>query len=111
MTLGEKIKKARKEHGLSQEQFAEKLCVSRSAVAKWETDKGTPDIENLKAISSLLNVSIDYLLDDGEKEITEVVTKESYDIKAYGKGIKNLRRAKSCSKSFPMLKFIHFLVN
>ena len=83
MTLGEKIKKARKEHGLSQEQFAEKLCVSRSAVAKWETDKGTPDIENLKAISSLLNVSIDYLLDDSEKEITEVVTKESYDIKAY----------------------------
>ena len=67
MTLGEKIKEARKEHGLSQEQFAEKLCVSRSAVAKWETDKGTPDIENLKAISSLLNVSIDYLLDDGEK--------------------------------------------
>lgn len=36
MTLGEKIKEARKEHGLSQEQFAEKLCVSRSAVAKWE---------------------------------------------------------------------------
>ena len=37
MTLGEKIKEARKEHGLSQEQFAEKLCVSRSSVAKWET--------------------------------------------------------------------------
>ena len=92
MTLGEKIKEARKNHGLSQEQFAEKLCVSRSAVAKWETDKGTPDIENLKAISSLLNVSIDYLLDDGEKEISEVVTKESYDIKSYGKGIKKRKK-------------------
>ena len=38
------------------------------------------DIENLKAISSLLNVSIDYLLDDGEKEITEVLTKERNSI-------------------------------
>lgn len=58
MTLGEKIKEARKEHGLSQEQFAEKLCVSRSAVAKWESDKGMPDIENLKAISFLLSVRV-----------------------------------------------------
>ena len=104
MTLGEKIKEARKEHGLSQEQFAEKLCVSRSAVAKWETDKGTPDIENLKAISSLLNVSIDYLLDDGEKEITEVVTKESYDIKSYGKGIRKTKKDRVMLEKFPNAK-------
>ena len=104
MTLGEKIKEARKEHGLSQEQFAEKLCVSRSAVAKWETDKGTPDIENLKAISFLLNVSIDYLLDDGEKEITEVVTKESYDIKSYGKGIRKTKKDRVILEKFPNAK-------
>jgi len=42
MTLGEKLRQARKDNGLSQEQLAEKLCVSRSAVAKWETDKGLP---------------------------------------------------------------------
>ena len=36
---------------LSQEQFAEKMSVSRSAVAKWETDKGLPDIENIKLIA------------------------------------------------------------
>lgn len=109
MTLGEKIKEARKNHGLSQEQFAEKLCVSRSAVAKWETDKGTPDIENLKAISSLLNVSIDYLLDDGEKEITEVVTKESYDIKSYGKGIKKAKKDKVMLEKFPDAKIYGLL--
>lgn len=65
MTVGEKLKEARKKAGLSQEQFAEKLSVSRSAVAKWETNKGMPDVENLQAISKLLNASIDYLLDDG----------------------------------------------
>ena len=42
MTFGEKLKEARKEAGLSQEQFAEKMNVSRSAIAKWESDKGMP---------------------------------------------------------------------
>ena len=50
MTFGEKLKNARQQAGFSQEELAGKLCVSRSAVAKWETDKGLPDIENLKAI-------------------------------------------------------------
>ncbi len=76
MTLGEKLKEARKNAGLSQEQLAEKLCVSRAAVAKWETDKGIPDIMNLKAIAKLLDTSIDYLVDDG-MEMDFRVTKET----------------------------------
>ena len=67
MTFGEKLKDARKESGLSQGQLAEKMSVSRSAIAKWENDKGMPDVNNLKAIAQLLNISIDYLLDDDEK--------------------------------------------
>ena len=67
MTFGEKFKEARKESGLSQEQFAQKLSVSRSAVAKWESDKGMPDINNLKAMAQLLDISVDYLLDEDEK--------------------------------------------
>lgn len=79
MTFGEKLKNARKNAGLSQEQMAEKLCVSRAAVAKWETDKGLPDIMNLKAISKLLDVSIDSLLDDGQ-EANLLVTREPIDL-------------------------------
>ena len=83
MTLGEKIKEARKEAGLSQEQLAEKMSVSRSAIAKWETDKGIPDVNNLKVMSQLLGVSIDYLLDDGEKisfnEIKEPINLEDFE--------------------------------
>lgn len=81
MTFGEKLKDARKNAGLSQEQLAEKLCVSRAAVAKWETDKGLPDIMNLKAISKLLDVSIDVLLDDGQTA-TLMVTKETIDLQS-----------------------------
>ncbi len=62
--LGEKIAKKRKMINLSQEALAEKLSVSRSAVAKWESNKGKPDIENLKALSKVLNTSIDTLLDN-----------------------------------------------
>lgn len=83
MTFGEKLKEARKGSGLSQEQLAEKLCVSRSAVAKWETDKGMPDVNNLKVIAQLLNVSVDYLLDDDEKisfnEMKEAINLEEYE--------------------------------
>ena len=64
MTLGERIKEARKQCGLSQEQLAEKLAVSRSAVAKWETDKGIPDIANLIAISDEFGLSLDELIKD-----------------------------------------------
>ena len=64
MTLGEKIKKVRVEFGLTQEQFSEKLFVSRQAVSKWESDRGLPDVTNLQQISSLFNVSIDSLLKD-----------------------------------------------
>ena len=84
MTFGEKLKNARKEAGLSQEQLAEKLSVSRSAVAKWETDNGMPDVNNLKAMASLLNTSIDYLLDEDEK-LTFNETREPIELESYKK--------------------------
>lgn len=62
MTLAEKLKTTRRQAGLSQEQLAEKLGVSRQAVTKWETGAGIPDIENIRAISVLLDISIDDLL-------------------------------------------------
>ena len=99
MTLGEKIKEARKQCGLSQEQLAEKMSVSRSAIAKWETDKGLPDIDNLKALAVFLNVSVDYLLDDG-KRIDELVTREAYDLASYGKGSKKRKKDRVIREKF-----------
>ncbi len=77
MTLGEKIKNARKQAGLSQEQLAEKVGVSRSAVAKWESNNGLPDIDNLKNLSYLLGVTIDYLVKDGETADDIIVEKSA----------------------------------
>ena len=100
MTLGEKIKEARKQCGLSQEQLAEKMAVSRSAVAKWEANNGFPDVENLKALAQLLNVSVDYLLDDGEV-IDEVAMCEPYNLSDYGKGIKKKKKDRVIREKFP----------
>lgn len=62
MIFAEKLKTIRKQAGMSQEQLAEKLGVSRQAVTKWETDAGVPDIENIMAVSALFGISIDELL-------------------------------------------------
>lgn len=80
MTFGEKLKEARQKAGLSQEELSKRMCVSRSAVAKWETDKGLPDVDNLKAIAKLLDVSVDYLLDD-ESVLDLSVVREPIDLK------------------------------
>ncbi len=101
MTLGEKIKDARLKAGLTQEQFAEKLTVSRPAVTKWEADRGIPDVENLKAISQLLNVSLDYLLNDDNYGNTLNVIKEPYDISAYGKGRKKVKKDRVVRNKYP----------
>ncbi len=73
MALAGKLKSIRKQAGMSQEQLAEKLGVSRQAVTKWETDAGIPDIENVMAISALFNISIDDLLSN------EKAAKQSID--------------------------------
>ena len=62
MSLGEKIREQRKQAGLSQEQLAEKLNVSRQAITKWETNKGIPDVANLIAISDEFALSLDELI-------------------------------------------------
>ena len=82
MTIAETIKTLRKTAGMSQEQLAEKLHVSRQAVTKWETEGGTPDIENLRAIAALFGITVDELL-TGETKVQAAHRYESiteYDI-------------------------------
>ena len=66
MELSEKIQKLRKEQGLTQEQFAQQLFVSRTAVSKWETGRGIPSMESLKQIANLFHITLDQLLSTEE---------------------------------------------
>lgn len=103
MTLGEKIRYARKCYGLSQEQLATKLCVSRSAIAKWETDKGIPDIENLKILSKILCISVDALLDDAES-CQSAVVRYPINLSAYGRGCNKVKIERMLKDKFPETK-------
>lgn len=84
MTLADKLKEARKNAGLTQIELAEKLCVSRQAITKWESGKGIPDVDNLRMISKVLNISIDFLLDD-EEVLDKTVIREQINLNDYVK--------------------------
>lgn len=62
MSLGEKLLGLRKKEGLSQEDVADKLGVSRQTVSKWETDQTVPELIKAKLLSQLYNISYDYLI-------------------------------------------------
>ena len=69
MEFNEKIQELRKSRGLTQEELAEALFVSRTAISKWESGRGYPNIDSLKQISNYFSISIDELL-SGDKLIT-----------------------------------------
>lgn len=79
MKLSEKLKEYRNIFDLSQEELAEKLNVSRQVITKWESDRGMPEISNLKALASLFDVSVDFLLDD-ERIVEYPIIKENYKL-------------------------------
>lgn len=108
MTLGEKLKLARQKANMSQEELALKISVSRSAIAKWETDRGLPDVENLKSIAYVLDVSIDYLLDYGTY-LDLSVTREAIDIKKYGKGTKKVIKDRIIREKYPKAQIMTLL--
>ena len=60
--MGEKLRQLRRKKGLSQEAVAKELGISRQAVSKWETDIAQPDLDNLKKICEILEISADELL-------------------------------------------------
>lgn len=84
MTLGEKIKILRQRAGLSQAELAQKLSVSRAAVAKWENDNGLPDVFNLKALAVFFHTDMDSLLDENKatdfSEKVEHIHLEDYPV-------------------------------
>lgn len=66
MEFNEKLQNLRKQKGLTQEELAEALIVSRTAISKWESGRGYPNIDSIKAIATFFNITIDELLSGNE---------------------------------------------
>ena len=80
MEFNEKLQELRKNRGLTQEELAELLFVSRAAVSKWESGRGYPNIESLKEIAKFFLVSIDELL-SGEKLLSIAEREKKADVR------------------------------
>ena len=76
--IGKFIAELRKEKNMTQQQLGDKIGVSFKTISKWETDAGLPDTENLKELSRIFEVSIDYLLDNNN-ELPLLVMKKKLD--------------------------------
>lgn len=77
MEFNEKLLELRKRKGLTQEQLAESLYVSRTAVSKWESGRGYPNIDSLKRVAEFFSVTVDDLLSDGDTPAAVVETSET----------------------------------
>lgn len=86
--LGNKIAGKRKDLGMTQSEFAEKMCVTRQTVSRWEAGTVMPDIEKIADIADLLGVSCDFLLKDDVREEPTVPEKTA------GRLLQNLKGKK-----------------
>lgn len=68
MKFSEKLKKIRVDNNLTQDELASKLYVTRTAISKWENDKGYPSIDSLKLISETFHITLDELISDEDIE-------------------------------------------
>lgn len=92
MQLPEKLTYLRKQKGLTQSNLAETLNVSRQAISRWEVGTAFPSTDNLKVLSTLYGVPIDYLLNDNTDDmrksvVTQTLPKDDSDIKVIKKPI------------------------
>lgn len=99
MNLGNNLYQARKKKGLSQEDAAEKLGVSRQTISKWETDETLPDIRQAKQLSMLYGLSLDELIsfDVERQEIQDVIDRISDEV------TEKIDWTKAWSKKYPIL--------
>ena len=99
MSLGNSLFTARKKSGLSQEEVAEQLGVSRQTISKWETDDTLPDIRQSKRLAVLYRLSLDELIDFdvGVKEIEEVIERTSEETQ------RKIDWTKMWAKKYPVL--------
>ena len=99
MSLGNSLYNSRKKKGLSQEEVAEKLGVSRQTISKWETEETVPDIYQAKKLAKIYGLSLDELIDADldQKEIEEEI--KNKDEKKEAK----INWTNAWSKKYPVL--------
>ena len=113
MKLSEKLIKLRKENGLSQEEFGNKINVSRQAISKWENDETKPDIDKIQEIVKNFGTSFDYLLNDEIEEfkVTTEISNKRKKIRIIYKIILGILIAYLLFCTYKFIAFYKFYLN
>lgn len=106
MKFGEKLTKLRKEKGMSQEELANQLNVSRQAVSKWENDQGYSETEKLLMIGNIFSVTMDYLLKDETKEVNAECEQGYYASREIIQGYLNRERKEVIKIDLAIMMFM-----
>ncbi len=114
MNLSKKVFELRKAHGLSQEQLAEKLGVSRQSISKWESGESIPELERLVEMGKVFNVTTDYLLKESDVDEltirTEMLEKQHQSLLSETRKAETRRyRILSCTAIY-LITFAIFLI-
>ncbi len=106
MEIGNRIKKYRERKGLSQEELADKVYVSRQTVSNWENNKSYPDINSLKLLTSIFNVSLDEFIKGDIEEMKRRINES--DIKKYNtlSNIFAIEFLVTLISAYPLLRFL-----
>lgn len=108
MNLPEKLTYLRKQKGLTQSDLAETLNVSRQAISRWEVGTAAPSTENLKMLSNLYGVSVDYLLNDNADDVS--IDSENHRLYQEDAGKKTETGAKGILTGFLIAAAVTFVV-
>ena len=112
MELGEKILELRKKMGLSQEDLAEKVSVTRQTISKWELGETCPDIKQAKELSKIFKVSLDELVSN---DISDIMMEKVSNTERFAgvvlKGLKYFGILLGCMFIVDLIVFIIFLVS
>ena len=113
MDFNNRLYQLRKQKGLSQEELANRLNVSRQTVSKWEVDDSTPDMEKLIAMSDLFDVSLDKLVMGKEEEKGQEAQKSEFVTVINEKVLtdKNKKKAKSVLKIIAIIAGVVFAID
>lgn len=108
MNLPERLAFLRREKGLSQQELADEMNVTRQAISKWESGNVMPNLDNLICLSKLYGVTIDSLIDDVQDTPPEPAPSEPTSVKSSPSGvaISEPRPAKNLRKENPILTFL-----
>ncbi|WP_270330419.1 helix-turn-helix domain-containing protein [Lapidilactobacillus dextrinicus] len=74
--IGQRIKQARNDQNLTQQELADKISISRSAVSNWESERNYPDLDSIVLLSDVLNISLDQLLREDSIMVKEVSSEQ-----------------------------------